>query len=69
MADESDLATELVERERAAILAARRPSTAPASTGVCGSCGDTIEPRRLAVLPTTTLCAECAHDVDRRSRP
>jgi DnaK suppressor protein len=30
------------------------------SYGVCASCGDPIAPRRLEVLPFTTVCVACA---------
>lgn len=30
------------------------------SYGRCRSCGTQIEPARLDILPSTTLCAECA---------
>ena len=30
------------------------------SYGVCKSCGARIDPERLAIVPTTVLCAECA---------
>jgi RNA polymerase-binding transcription factor DksA len=32
--------------------------------GICGSCHKTIDPERLAALPTAELCIDCA-----RSRP
>lgn len=28
----------------------------------CESCGETIDPRRLQVLPYTTVCVDCAGD-------
>ena len=28
----------------------------------CESCGEAIDPRRLQVLPYTTLCVDCAED-------
>jgi RNA polymerase-binding transcription factor DksA len=28
--------------------------------GNCTSCGETIQPARLAVMPTTSLCIDCA---------
>ena len=28
--------------------------------GICENCGKPINPERLEILPTTTLCAECA---------
>ena len=27
--------------------------------GICASCGTNIEPERLELVPTTTLCSEC----------
>jgi phage/conjugal plasmid C-4 type zinc finger TraR family protein len=30
-------------------------------TGLCKSCGDPIDPRRLKVLPTARECIECAN--------
>lgn len=71
MADVADLAAELAEREREAILSRRRPVLPPASVSErrCCECGEPIEHRRLAILPTTTLCASCAHDAARRARP
>lgn len=68
VADTCDLAQEIEELSRAAALAARRSTVpAPASSGRCRSCGEDIEPRRLAVLPATTLCASCARDVSLRA--
>ena len=36
--------------------------------GVCQRCGESIHPDRLAVLPDTELCVDCAQR-DGRSRP
>ena len=32
--------------------------------GICVSCGDAIEPARLAALPTTEYCIQCARTLD-----
>jgi DnaK suppressor protein len=34
------------------------------SYGVCESCGQPIDPERLEVLPSTTLCINCAREVE-----
>lgn len=63
MVDEIDRSTELAERERAAIVAARvHPGGGIASSGICEDCELPIEPRRLHVLPYTTRCASCARE-------
>ncbi|OZG74820.1 dimethylmenaquinone methyltransferase [Hahella sp. CCB-MM4] len=33
---------------------------AEGSYGVCESCGEEIQPGRLAIMPETTLCVKCA---------
>ena len=35
---------------------------ADGSYDICANCADNIEPARLHVLPTTTVCADCADD-------
>ena len=37
------------------------------SYGFCQECGDEIDPRRLAALPTTTHCASCQEWLERRA--
>jgi DnaK suppressor protein len=37
--------------------------------GVCGDCGDDIDPRRLQALPYAVLCAECAGHAAARQPP
>ena len=32
--------------------------------GVCESCGQSIDPERLEVLPSTTLCIKCAREIE-----
>ena len=34
------------------------------SYGVCESCGQPIDPERLEVLPSTTLCISCAREIE-----
>lgn len=36
--------------------------------GVCQSCGDRIDPARLDILPTATLCLGCQREFERRNR-
>jgi RNA polymerase-binding protein DksA len=36
--------------------------------GVCQSCGNRIDPARLEILPTTTLCLTCRREYERRNR-
>jgi RNA polymerase-binding transcription factor DksA len=53
---ETETRTELVQIERA---------LERIENGIgdeCESCGEAIDPRRLQVLPYTTLCVDCAED-------
>ena len=53
------LQDDVLHQEIAAIVGAiRRIETG--TYGNCASCGESIEPARLAVLPTTSLCIDCA---------
>jgi DnaK suppressor protein len=36
--------------------------------GVCQSCGDRIDPARLDILPTATLCLKCQQEFERRNK-
>ena len=36
--------------------------------GVCESCGQLIDPERLEVLPSTTLCIRCAREIEEGDR-
>jgi RNA polymerase-binding transcription factor DksA len=70
VADEADLAGELIEMQLAGALDRRREMAAELVAGrrephrdgglACIECGDQIEPPRLAALPATGYCAECA---------
>jgi len=64
--DDSEYATALEERHRAdCIAAALRPPPRTRSTGVCNWCGESIEAERLAALPFTPHCRECADELER----
>ena len=39
------------------------------SYGCCERCGAQIDPERLAILPATTLCVDCARAVDTSVTP
>lgn len=69
----ADIGTEAMEREKQFLLASkegerlyeidealRRLYSDPERFGVCEKCGRQISMERLMVLPSTTLCAECA---------
>ncbi len=59
--DEADLANEKAEQFAAdALRQICQRAEQPPSTGICRSCGETIEPERLAVNPTAHLCRDCA---------
>lgn len=60
----ADIIDEAHEREEAlrneAIrLAANQISAQTNLTGLCRVCGEPINPRRLAVMPTAQTCVEC----------
>ena len=70
--DDIDYATERNELfTSAALQAVLRRLSGPPSSGVCRSCADTIEPQRLKLAPTTSLCSDCAAEeevIQRRTR-
>jgi DnaK suppressor protein len=47
-------------RERAASLEQALSDVSAGTYGVCERCGGTIHPDRLAVLPDTKICVNCA---------
>jgi DnaK suppressor protein len=53
------LQDDVLHREIASVVEAIRRIDA-GSYGKCASCGARIEPARLAVMPTTALCIDCA---------
>lgn len=75
--DEGD--AEITEREKnAALIAvlesklqdiqAALRSIEKGHYGICGRCGNAIEPGRLEVKPDATLCVSCQGEVERLSR-
>ncbi len=62
--DEAQAAHVVAELHR---LQAARGRLAEGSYGFCQECGDEIDPRRLAALPTTTHCASCQEWLERRA--
>ena len=47
-------------------VAAALERIAEGTYGLCESCGDPIDPRRLAVAPESVLCIDCARSAQRR---
>ena len=70
MSDAIDFATDLSEREREAIIAARqrveasRKPLRDEDLTDCRDCGEAIEPARRKALPFTDRCASCAHEAE-----
>ena len=62
--DEAQAAHVVAELHR---LQAARGRLAQGSYGFCQECGDEIDPRRLAALPTTAHCASCQEWLERRA--
>jgi DnaK suppressor protein len=58
--DEVLEALEVRTRDRIEEIRSALARLADGSHGRCATCGGTIQPERLEVLPTTTLCASCA---------
>lgn len=67
--DDIDCAAERVEafRDVALRLVLDRMS-GPPSSGVCQVCSDTIEPQRLALVPSTRRCSFCAAEEEAHAR-
>ena len=67
MADEMDRAQDRAETHRMDSLTRRQmlrgtasQDVAPVGARICTECGDQIAPARLAAMPYTLRCAECA---------
>lgn len=43
-------------------------STQSGTYGICESCGERIDPARLDILPTATLCLDCQRKFERQNR-
>jgi RNA polymerase-binding transcription factor DksA len=52
-------------RERAETLTRAISGCKDGAYGICERCGEPIHPDRLAVLPETTLCIDCARSGQR----
>lgn len=62
---QNDEVIDSLETETRAELAQIERALERIESGVgdeCESCGEAIDPRRLQVLPYTTLCVDCAED-------
>ncbi len=59
MADNADLATELMEMRLEGSLAGRLQTTAPVHATECDDCGDEIPVARRQAAPWATTCIEC----------
>jgi phage/conjugal plasmid C-4 type zinc finger TraR family protein len=76
MADEADLAADLEQREREALLKGRQvdtwvqghdPAVRAGLLGegrLCAACGDPIPPARLEARPLARLCTECQAEME-----
>lgn len=53
-------AIENSERQEIRQIQAALQRIAEGTYGVCANCGEAIDPRRLAALPTATRCIACA---------
>lgn len=51
-------------KERAAALEQQLSRISQGTYGICERCGKPIDPDRLAVLPDTSICVECARSGD-----
>nr|WP_300309249.1 TraR/DksA C4-type zinc finger protein [Halomonas sp.] len=59
MADNADIATELMERRLEGILAQRRLPDALVTDDECEECGSEIPAARRKAAPWATTCIEC----------
>ncbi len=59
---ELDLAMVKRLRERVSLIEQTLSQTDQNAYGICKQCGEPIHPDRLAVLPDTRLCIQCARN-------
>ncbi|MDR5868124.1 TraR/DksA C4-type zinc finger protein [Halomonas koreensis] len=59
MADNADIATEMMERRMEGALAHHRLPSAQAENDECEECGDEIPAARRQAAPWATTCIEC----------
>jgi len=61
--DEADIANDRAEQFTAeALRNLRKQADTTPSTGICKSCGESIETERLKVNPAARLCCDCAEE-------
>lgn len=68
MADNADIANELMERRLEGALASRLTPQVPANDPWCEDCGDEIPAPRRQAAPWATTCIECQGIRERRGR-
>jgi len=75
MADTMDLVQDRAEDDRIRALSERQarrdaaqPGVAPSGARVCTYCGDQIAPARLAAMPYTQRCTDCASRAELAAR-
>lgn len=68
MADNADIATEMMERRLEGILAQRRLPDALVTDGECEECGNDIPAARRKAAPWATTCIECQTVLEERRR-
>lgn len=57
--DDCGIAAQIVAQEAAAATAQARLGNGPNKSGTCQACGNPIEKKRLAALPTARRCLGC----------
>ena len=63
--DDADIAFERTQQYLSEAVRATLVRRVPRpSTGICRSCGETIEPERLAVNPHAGACIDCAQEAE-----
>lgn len=68
MADNADIANELMERHLEGSLATTRQATAPVHATECDDCGGEIPAARRQAAPWATTCIECQGLRERRNQ-
>lgn len=68
MADNADIASELIERRLEGALSERVTPQAPANDPWCDDCGQPIPAARREAAPWATTCIECQGIRERQAR-
>lgn len=66
MADNADIANDIMQDRLDALLAARRPRVIQASATWCDFCGDEIPQARRLAAPGCVYCIDCQSIAERR---